>query len=198
LRGNGGRTATASTHVFSTQPDGGREPIGEHVGCGWNRDVLLVRTGWQSVVRLRSELRAEVRHGWQLHRHRDEWCSAEVVQREGQRAAVRREQSVANGSVGSVRQTGGQVFVEARWKARNIRGKKAAILWRNGGSTYIKDWANLDIACDAGYETGVIRWDSTNSGHLPSNGAKYWLVLWTNNDRNNPTTEGPEFSIPLQ
>jgi hypothetical protein len=102
-----------------------------------------------------------------------------------------------NGSVGSVRQVGGTVYVEARWKARNIQGKKAAILWRNGGSKYIKAWDDLNVACSSSFATGVINWESTSSGHLPSNGAKYWLVLWTNNDRSNPTMEA-EFEIPKQ
>ncbi len=101
------------------------------------------------------------------------------------------------GSPGNVRQVGSRVDVKVFYKARNYPGKRPGILWRNGGSIYVKAWDDVDLKCENGLITGTITWDSPSPSHMPSNGAKYWLFLWGNNDRNNPTIEA-EFPIPLQ
>jgi hypothetical protein len=69
----------------------------------------------------------------------------------------------------------GRVTVVVTYTYQNIQSGRAVLMWRNGSSSHEKDSQPLFRKCEDGSKTSSFTWTSTNSSHLPSRGATYWV-----------------------
>ncbi|HWA64243.1 MAG TPA: hypothetical protein VG866_00045 [Candidatus Paceibacterota bacterium] len=92
------------------------------------------------------------------------------------------------------------VDVTVNYTYQNVSGQFVGIYWQGSdGLKWVKIANPLKAKCEDGPKTGKLEWSSDNPAHLPSNGAKYFIIRFTNGDYNNPDIiPGSKEPIPVQ